>query len=177
VQLRIVLEQELGSHNDSDVARHRAVTSTSASAMTMAVIIHHSSLGRARTLPPWQSSSGQCPNYQPRRDSKPTRSCAPSSSMLRCSSLKAPCLSNEGLSLTSLHHHHHTRRMLRSTWNKKKQGTSPHPSMTASATITTCTMFSMCARGTRRTMLAVATTLTGAVAIIAGRTRAHLLNP
>jgi hypothetical protein len=39
-------------------------TSTAESATTTAVITHLSSTGRARVLPPWQSSSGRCPNHQ-----------------------------------------------------------------------------------------------------------------
>jgi hypothetical protein len=52
-------------------------TSIGPSAMMTAVIIHHSSLGQAKMLPPQQSSSGRCPNHQPWRDGQPARSCAP----------------------------------------------------------------------------------------------------
>jgi hypothetical protein len=56
--------------------------STAASTMTTAVMVYHSSLGRARTLLPQQSSSDRCPNHRPRKDSEPMRSCAPFSSEL-----------------------------------------------------------------------------------------------
>jgi hypothetical protein len=153
------------------------VTSTGAFAMTTAVIIHHSSLRRARTLPSWQFSSRRCPNHQPQRDGKPTGSYAPSSSVLRCSRPKAPRPNDADLSLNSLHSRHHARRRLQSTRNNRKRGTSPRPSTIASATTTMRATFSTCAGGTRRMVPAVATTFVRAVAMTVGRTGAHLLNP
>jgi hypothetical protein len=128
-------------------------------------------------LPLWQYSSRQCLNHQLWRGGKPTSSCVPFSSVLWCSKLKALCLINVGLSSTSPHHQCHARRKLRSNWINKKQGTSPHPSTTASVITTTRVMFLTRAKGIRRMVLAVATTLTGAAATIAGRTEAHHPNP
>jgi hypothetical protein len=152
-------------------------TSTAASTMTTAVIIHRSSPGRARMLPPLQSSSGRCPNHQPQRGGKPTGICVPFLSVPWCSRLKALRLDGTGPSSTSPHHRRHTRRKLRSTRNNRKRGISPHLSTPALATTTTRATFSTRAKGTRRMVLAMDTTLDGAVATIAGRTGAHHLNP
>jgi hypothetical protein len=51
------------------------------------------------------------------------------------------------------------RRRLQFTQNNKKQGTSPHPSITASAITTMRVVLSTHAKGTRRMVPAMATTL------------------
>jgi hypothetical protein len=152
-------------------------TSTATSVTTTTVIIHHSSLRQAKILLPQQSSFGRCLNHQPRRDGKPTRNYVPFSSVLRCSRPKAPRLDDAGLSLTSPHRRCHVRRKLWSTQSNRKRGRSPHSCTTASATTTTRAKSSMRARGIRRMVPAVATTLARAATTIAGRTGAHHLNP
>jgi hypothetical protein len=153
------------------------MTSTAASAMTMVVIIHRSLIGRAIMLPSWQFSFGQCPNHQLWRGGKPTRSCVPFSNVPRCSRLKALRLDGVGPSSTSLHHWWHMRREPRSTRNNRKWGISPHLSMPALATTTTRVMSSMRAKGTRRMVLAVVTTLARAATTTVERTEAHRPNP
>jgi hypothetical protein len=101
------------------------MTSTATTVIMLAVIIYHSSPEQARMLPPWQSSSGRCPNHQIWRGGKPTRSCVPFSNVPRCSRPKAPCLDGVVPRSTSPHrqrHERHARRKPWSTQNNKRWG-------------------------------------------------------
>jgi hypothetical protein len=130
---------------------------------------HRPLLEQARTLPPQQYSSGGCSNHPPQRDGEPMESYVPSSSVPPYSRPRAPRLSDAGSRLVDLHPRSQVKGRRQSTRTNEERGTSPHPSMTTSTTPMMRATSSTCVTGIRRTVLAMATTLVGAAAMIARR--------
>jgi hypothetical protein len=103
-------------------------------------------------------------------------SCMPFLSASWCNRPKALRLDDADLIPTSPHHWWHAKKKPRSTRNNREQGASPHPFTPASATTTMRARSSTRVKSTKRMEPAVVTTLDGAAATIAGRTKARPLN-